>query len=103
MTTENLELIDNTVALRGAITFYNAPALCAQLLQILPKDKSFTIDLQHVTTCDSASMVVLLQIVRFATQYQQAVSFVSMPTNMRVLSELYDLNPIFHLKNHRNE
>lgn len=98
MITENLELIDNTVALKGEITFYTAPELCIQLLRILPKDQTFMIDLKHVTACDSASMVVLLQIVRFATQHQQTVNFVSMPKSMRVLSELYDLNPIFHLK-----
>jgi len=103
MATENLELIDNTVALKGEITFYNAPALCAQLLQILPKDKSFIVDLKHITTCDSASMVVLLQIVGFATEHQQKVKFASMPKSMRVLSELYALNPIFRLKNYPDD
>ncbi|MSP53395.1 MAG: STAS domain-containing protein, partial [Gammaproteobacteria bacterium] len=83
----------------GDITFYNAPTLCAQLLQMLPKDQAIMVDLKQVTKCDSASIVVLLQIIRFVTKYQQTVKFVNMPKNMRVLSELYDLNSLFKIKN----
>jgi ABC-type transporter Mla MlaB component len=99
MSSDNVVMLANTVSLNGAITFYNAPELCARLLQILPKDQALTVDLKHVTKCDSASIVVLLQIIRFATQHQQTVKFVDMPKAMRVLSDLYDLNTLFKIKN----
>lgn len=99
MAIESVSIVDNAVSLSGDITFYNAPTLCAQLLQMLPKDQAIMVDLKQVTKCDSASIVVLLQIIRFVTKYQQTVKFVNMPKNMRVLSELYDLNSLFKIKN----
>ena len=99
MAIESVSIVDNAVSLNGDITFYNAPTLCAQLLQMLPKDQAIMVDLKQVTKCDSASIVVLLQIIRFVTKYQQTVKFVNMPKNMRVLSELYDLNSLFKIKN----
>jgi anti-anti-sigma factor len=97
MTTQNVTLIDNTIAITGSMTFYNAPALCTQLLEILPKERTSIVDLKQVTECDSASIVVLLQIVRFAAQHQQVIKFVNMPKAMLILSELYDLAPIFKI------
>ena len=103
MSSDNVVMLDNTVSLKGEITFYNAPAICAQLLSMLPTDQPIIVNLQQVAKCDSASIVVLLQIIRFVNQHQQTVQFVDMPKPMRVLSELYDLNPIFKLKNQSND
>ena len=98
MTSECVSLSDNVIAINGSMTFYNAPALCTQLLEILPKEQASTVDLKQVTECDSASIVVLLQIVRFAAQHQQVIKFVNMPKAMQILSELYDLVPIFKIQ-----
>ena len=98
MTTQNVTINDNTVAIAGAMTFYNAPALCTHLLEILPKEHESTVDLKQVTECDSASIVVLLQIVRFAVQHKQTIKFINMPKAMQILSELYDLAPIFKIQ-----
>ena len=93
-----LSLENNSFALKGAVTFYTAPALCAELQQLLPKTESVTVELNQITQCDSASIVVLLQILRQATHNEQKIQFLNIPPKMQVLIELYDLTTVFNNK-----
>ena len=58
-------------SISGDLTFSTVTALCEDILNHFKDADTFNVDLSGVKTCDSASLVLLVMIIRFLRQQQK--------------------------------
>jgi len=86
----------STLRLSGPVTLNTVTPLTAQgreLLLELPA--AATLDLSRVTRVDSAGVAMLVEFWRLRERLGRGLEFASIPTELRPLLQLYDLEDMF--------
>ncbi len=78
----------------GDLTFSTITALCEAIPNYFKDADVFNVDLSGVKNCDSASLVLLVMIIRFLTQQQKSVIFTQPPPTISTLIKLYNLQSL---------
>lgn len=89
------------LTVKGDITMQTAAALQQQgetLCAAAGNEVTWVVDLSAVNTVDSAALAVLLAWQRAAHAAGKTLGFVGVPSQLRALSALYDLDDILVLK-----
>lgn len=94
MSTITLHLRNAELILKGALNQYSVESALAQSNSLLPTGQSVTVNLHHVTDCDSASLAFLMALLREAKKRNTTLTFIHMPTQMRDLGRISGINPI---------
>ena len=90
--TAKISVSQNGIAsVSGDLTFSTVTALCEDIPNCFQEADIFKVDLSGVKTCDSASLVLLVMIIRFFTQQQKNVVFTKLPATILTLIKLYNL------------
>ena len=90
--TAKISVSQNGIAsISGDLTFSTVAALCKDIPNYFAGNDSFKVDLSGVKTCDSASLVLLVMIIRFLTEQQKNVIFTKLPATILTLIKLYNL------------
>lgn len=82
------------IAIDGELTFATVKVLCDQVTTIFVPDANKDVNLQAVTVCDSASVVLLLMIVQRFGNTDYHVRFRHVPSSITTLINLYNLSHI---------
>ena len=85
---------ENVVMVSGELSFSTVKPLYEQISSIFSSVNKFTVDLQGVNHCDSASVVLLLGIVKYASQEHASIMFTNIPEPMQILINLYNLSDL---------
>jgi ABC-type transporter Mla MlaB component len=88
---------DNTLVLTGVLTFYTIGPVCATIAEHCAVLDTIVVDLAGVGESDSASLVVLLSILRYASAHHKTVRFTNIPKKIITLIKLYDLQTIIKI------
>jgi phospholipid transport system transporter-binding protein len=84
-----------TIHVSGELTFSTVTALNGHAEKLFASQSGdLTIDLGGVNRADSAGLALLIEWLRWARQHGVALRFRHMPTQMRTIAAVSDLDPI---------
>jgi len=82
------QLDSATIQLTGTLNFDTVPALCSQLMQLLPTLDPIVLDLSQVNFCDSSGVALMLECLRQAKAMQKKITFVHVPKQMQSIATM---------------
>jgi len=89
---------DGMVDISGELTFATVTPLYQSIPDHFSMGKDFIIDFSRVGNCDSASLVLLIGIVRYLKQQNKHVQFVHLPQTVLTLVQLYNLQELISMQ-----
>jgi len=85
---EITQLKEGQLQLSGDLLFDTVPKLADAAIALLIPDRPLTIDLAAVERCDSAGLVLLLELLQHATAIDCRLQFYALPRSLLEISRL---------------
>lgn len=89
---------DGVIDISGDLTFATVTPLCHAIPDYFANTHDVTVDLSAVKNCDSASLVLLISIIRFLDARNKTVTFTRLPKSIVTLIKLYNLQQLITIK-----
>ena len=96
--TQILHRQDGVIDISGDLTFATVTTLCQAIPDYFTNIHDVTIDLSAIKNCDSASLVLLISIIRFLGTRNKTVTFTHLPQSIITLIKLYNLQQLITIK-----
>ncbi len=84
----------NCLQLAGDIDFNSVPELMAQGQRLLDSLTEAVVDFSAVTKVNSAGLVLMLTLLRFANKNNMSMHFVNVPASLKSIAKLTAVEPL---------
>lgn len=79
---------NNVLLLSGRLCGQTVGQLCQQGKQLMKGQRAFTVDLAEVSFCDSAGLVLLIELLRDAKRHNQVIRYVNLPQQVLAIAKV---------------
>ncbi|CAN5445800.1 hypothetical protein BH10PSE19_BH10PSE19_03230 [soil metagenome] len=79
---------NNVLLLSGKLSCHTVVKLCRQGKQLIKGRSALTVDLASVSFCDSAGLVLLIELSRNAKQQNQTIRYINVPQQLLAIAKV---------------